>query len=598
MAKFLGFNIPSFGIKQLDVEPPQQNTSFVPKREDDGAIEVSVREQGGIVAGGIQATVYNPEAEFLEQSNLIIKYRNMALHPEVDEAISNICNDAITDGDDRDVVAIRLDGVKLNNKDLSENIKTKISDEFNNVLRLLDFNETGYERFRDWYIDGRIVYHVIIDDKKPKDGIKEVRWIDPCNIKKVREVIKDRDSIGNEIVKGIREYYMYSEKINVSKSNTAKNAQSIYAREIIIKPEAIVNVSSGRFAEDKKTVVGFLHKSIKPLNDLVSMENAAVIYRLTRAPERRIFYIDVGNLPKNKAEQYVSDMMNRYKNTMVYDATTGVVQNANRHMTMLEDFWLPRREGGKGTEITTLAGGQNLGEIQDIEFFQKKLYRSLDIPLSRIAQDARINFGRQTEINRDELNFAKHINRLRKRYTLLFSQLLEKQVVLKKIMTADEWLGICDQIRFEFLEDAYISESKEAEILKARVELASNMEDAIEKGYYSRLWVRLNVLKQTEEEIEEIKKQREEEKAENPEAESDEDDNGDYGKDFNDDNNIPQQDQNADSGDEDAANAEVDQQNREADAEAQRQEVQAKQDMKSQSELADQEERKAKAKRG
>ena len=498
-----------FGVKieRIAKQKEDYNSSFVAPLNRDGALEVELGSPnvGGVLAGGINSYSMNTDPVFRNQIQLIMKYRKMALYPDVDDAITNICNDAITDGADSEIVTMRLDAVKM-----SDTVKKKMQEEFANIQKLLYFNRDGYRIFRDWYIDSKLMYHVIVDDKKKTDGIKELRWINPIYIKKIREVIRDQNNKDQvQLVSQVREYYVYKELFDVV--NAQSQLSKTYKREIIISPESIINVTSGMMNETKRDVIGYLHKAIKPLNDMISMENSAVIYRLTRAPERRIFYIDVGNLPKQKAEQYVTDMMNKYKNKMVYDATSGEVENNNRHMTMLEDFWLPRREGGKGTEITTLQGGQNLGQIEDILFFQKKLFKSLYVPISRMQNESStINFGRQAEVLRDELNFSKFINRLRKNFSDLFIQCLELQLQLKGVMTKQEWINIRDDIRFDFLEDAYLSESKESEVLKSRLETLVLIEPHIGK-YYSKEWVRQNVLKQSEEDIKTLDKKMQDE---------------------------------------------------------------------------------------
>jgi len=490
--EFLGFE-----IKRKQKAKDGVNSSFVPPKNNDGAIEVELNtSSGGVVAGGVHSHLLKYTDDFKSQADVIKRYRKMALQPQVAEAVTNICNDAITDGIDRQSIAVRLDQLNL-----SKTIKDKILEEFGEVLRLLNFNKEGYDRFKDFYIDGRIVYHAIVDKNKLKDGIKELRQIDPLNIRKVREIHKKIEPNGIDFVDNIEEYYLYTEIHGVKRAG-----QQPHRKDIKIHPNSIINVTSGLLSDDKRLTLGQLHYSIKALNDYVSMENSAVIYRLTRAPERRIFYIDVGNLPKSKAEQYVSDMMNRYKNKMVYDSSTGEVENGARHMTMLQDFWLPRREGGKGTEITTLAGGQNLGEITDIEYFLKALYKSLSVPYSRLDTTTRVSFGRQAEIQRDELNFSKFISRQRKRFSELFTSILKIQLILKGIITEIEWDEIEESIHYDYLEDAYITESKETDILMGRLEALNLIEPHIGK-YYSVDWVRRNVLRQSEDEIKTIDKQ-------------------------------------------------------------------------------------------
>jgi hypothetical protein len=412
----------------------------------------------------------------------------MALYPEVESAVEDICNESIVYDDNSRSIELLLDKV-----DLSDNIKDKIQEEFDSVYRLLEFNNRGYEIFRKWYIDGRLYYHVIVEDKKEKQGIKEVRYIDPQKIKKVIETETETNEQGVKIVKEIDEYFTYFE------DDTVKEG-------IRIAPEAICYVTSGLYDSSNQRVISYLHKAIKPLNQLRMIEDAVVIYRISRAPERRVFYIDVGNLPKTKAEQYVRSLMQKYRNKLVYDASTGEIKDDKKHMSMLEDFWLPRREGGKGTEISTLDGGQSLGEMEDVEYFQKKTYQSLNIPLTRMESENEFSMGRASEITRDELKFQRFVDRLRNKFNSLFIFLLKTQCLLKGIMSEDEWNEIDQDINFEYVSDNHFSELKEYEILGERMTILGDVNEYIGK-YFSTEWVRRHVLRQTDDDIKEMDKQ-------------------------------------------------------------------------------------------
>jgi hypothetical protein len=382
---------------------------------------------------------------------------------------------------------------------ISDNIKMKVRDEFDEVLRLLNFDEKGHDIFRRWYVDGRIYFHKVIDPKSPRKGLTEIRYIDPRKIKKVREVTKKRDTKGKgvEMVEATAEWFVYNEK-GISAANTNAGLK--------ISADSITYVTSGVIDQTKNMVMGHLHKAIKPTNQLRMIEDAVVIYRIVRAPERRIFYVDVGNLPKVKAEAYLRDVMARYRNKLVYDASTGEVRDDRKHMSMLEDFWLPRREGAKGTEVSTLSGGQNLGEISDVEYFQKKLYQSLNVPMSRLDSDNGFNMGRAAEITRDELKFTKFVQRLRKRFTQVFNDVLKTQLVLKGIITIEDWAKIKEHIQYTFLKDGYFAELKNAEMLRERLSLAQEVGPYVGK-YYSVEYVRKNILQQTDEDILEIDRQ-------------------------------------------------------------------------------------------
>jgi len=472
--------------------------SFTPKQNDDGAIEVA--------PGGAYGTYVDLSGSVRNEAELVTKYREMALHPECDAAIDEIINETISIGEE-DLVKIDLDKVKL-----ADPIKDKIQEEFTNVLTLLDFNNYAYDIVRRWYIDGRLFYHTIIDEKDPKAGLKEVRYIDPRKIRKIREVVRkrvDNQNPGDATVpKTVNEYFMYNDRgFNVGNKTVASQPQTVGLR---IAKDSILYVTSGITDTSGSMVLSYLHIAIKPLNQLRTLEDALVIYRLSRAPERRIWYIDVGNLPKIKAEQYVRDIMVKHKNRLVYDAATGDIKDDRKFMTMLEDYWLPRREGGRGTEVTTLPGGQTLGQMDDVLYFQKRFFGALHVPISRLNPDALFSVGRATEITRDELKFAQFIIRLRNKFSSLFLGLLEKQVVLKGIMSIEEWQDISKKIRFDFSKDNYFTELKTAEITSNRTQLALSMQELV-GIYYSHEQIRKDVLQQNDEDIKEIDAQIEKE---------------------------------------------------------------------------------------
>ena len=437
---------------------------------------------------------------------LIKKYREIALHPECDSAIDDIINESISS--DLDFAPVNIE---LSNLEVGDKIKKQVREEFRLILKLLDFDKKCHDIFRRWYIDGRMHYHKMIDFENPQEGIKELRYIDALKIKKVREVVKKKATIDN-VEKGpngekfdygeVLEYYMYF----------PHGYKAQQAKGLKIANDAICSVNSGLMDHNRNTVLSFLHKAIKSVNQLRMIEDSLVIYRLSRAPERRIFYIDVGNLPKMKAEQYLREVMNRYRNKLVYDSATGEVRDDRKHMSMLEDFWLPRREGGRGTEITTLPGGQNLGELEDVKYFQKKLYKSLNIPLSRLEQESSFTIGRTNEITRDELKFAKFVGRLRKKFSELFHDLLKTQLVLKGIMTLDDWEELKENIQYDFIFDNHFTELKDNELLTERLNSVGMIEPYLGK-YFSAEYVRKQVLHFTDEEIEEMDIQIEKEKS-------------------------------------------------------------------------------------
>jgi len=423
---------------------------------------------------------------------LIRRYRDIAQQPECDSAIEDIINEGIVANEKDQAVAIELDRLILSKK-----IKDRIHEEFDVVLQLLDFDTKGHDIFRRWYVDGRLFYHKVIDQKNPKKGVQELRYIEPKKIRRVKEIKKDvKKGTSVELVTKVNEYYLYNDK--GLKTGTTEG--------IKISPDSITYVPSGLIDQNKGHVLSYLHKAIKPVNQLRMIEDALVIYRISRAPERRIFYIDVGNLPKQKAEQYLKDVMNRYRNKLVYDATTGEIRDDRNQMSMLEDFWLPRREGGRGTEITTLPGGSNLGEIDDIQYFKKKLFQSLNVPISRLEAEAGFSLGRSTEITRDELKFTKFVQRLRKKFTPLFTDILKTNLILKGVITLEDWTSINQHIQYDFLQDGHFAELKRAELMEDRINALGNIESYI-GTFFSKEWVQKNVLNLSDREIDEMQKQ-------------------------------------------------------------------------------------------
>lgn len=480
-----------FGFEFRRKKVEEALPSFAPKDTDDGALVIS--------AGGSFGTYVDLDGTVRTEAELVTKYREMALQPECDSAIDEIVNETMSI-DEKEIVKIELDQLE----DIPERIKKVIRDEFLNILNILDFNRHAYEIYRRWYVDGRLYYHVLIDEKDPKAGIKEVRYVDPRKIRKVREVAKKRvrgdtgSSTEAVITKTQNEYYIYNDKgFNYGNKTVGPTTNGLR-----IAKDAVLHVTSGLTDTNGTMVLSYLHKAIKALNQLRTLEDALVIYRLARAPERRIWYIDVGNLPKMKAEQYVRDIMAKHKNRLIYDADTGNIRDDRKFMTMLEDYWLPRREGGKGTEVTTLPGGQTLGQMDDVLYFQKKFFQTLNVPVNRLNSDALFSLGRATEVTRDELKFARFISRLRGKFSMLFIKMLEKQLVLKQIMTIEDFNNIAADIKFDFAKDNYFSELKDGEILDNRINLARNMQDMVGK-YYSQEWLRKNILQQSDDDIEE-----------------------------------------------------------------------------------------------
>ena len=479
MAELFGFQI----TRVKKTEDPKQ--SFTTTQADDGTQTVA--------AGGYFGQYLDMEGTAKSEADLIRRYREISLHPECDMAVEDIVNEAVVANELKEAVRVNTDNLPYG-KDIR-----RIESEFSDILKLMNFNTKGHDIFRRWYVDGRIYYQKIIDRTSPTLGITELKYIDPRKIKKIREVRKTRPEGAKnlEIVDEFVEYYLFNEK-GVSGTTSGGGVK--------IAPDTIAFCPSGLVDQQKNIVMSYLHKAIKPVNQLRMIEDAVVIYRIARAPERRIFKIDVGNLPKVKAEQYLRDVMARYRNKLVYDASTGEIRDDRNYMSMLEDFWLPSREGGRGTDISTLPGGQNLGEIADIEYFQKKLYRSLNVPVSRLESTQGFNLGRASEITRDELKFTKFVQRLRKKFTELFNDLLKTQLILKKVISEEDWHTISHNLQYDFLQDGHFAELKQSEMMRERIQLVNEMRDMVGK-YFSVEYMRKNVLKQSESEIAEMDKQ-------------------------------------------------------------------------------------------
>ena len=485
--KLFGFTLGRDDVVQKQ-NPEQPSFALPTETMDDGAVTITQNAHYG--------TYVDLEGSVRNEIELVSRYREMANHPELEMAIDDIVNEAITHDESGRTLDIVLDKLKQ-----PDTIKKKIAEEFENILKLLNFSNLADDLFKRWYIDGRIYYHIVVDEEKPKEGIQELRYIDPRKIRKVREIKKGQDpKTGALIIKSLAEYYVYNDRGTVTQSYTS----SVNAG-LRIAPESILNVNSGLMDSKNTFVISYIHKAIKPLNQLRMIEDAVVIYRVSRAPERRVFYIDVGNLPKGKAEQYLRDVMIKYKNKIVYDAATGEVRDDRKHMSMLEDFWLPRREGGKGTEITTLAAGQNLGELADVVYFRQKLLNALNVPISRLEpqQGGMIGLGRTTEVTRDEVKFAKFVARLRNKFSQIFDYALRTQLSLKGICSVEEWDNFKEDIYYEFKKDNNFTEMREAELLKERMSVLQLVDPYIGK-YYSLNWVKQNILQFTEEEIEKM----------------------------------------------------------------------------------------------
>ena len=494
MARLFGFS-----IEDNDKNPPGVVSPIPPSNQDGSEHYVS---------SGFYGSYVDIEGKYKNENDLIRRYRSMALYPECDSAIEDVVNEAIVSDTNDSPISIELSNLKA-----SDGIKKKVRDEFKYILELLDFDKKAHEIFRNWYIDGRLYYNKVIDQKNPQNGIQELRYIDSSKMRYIRQLKKkgkdgtqnlrnnlDRDNPTTYNYPEIEEFFIYNPGSSTSSGGYGAINQS--TKGVRMTRDSVTYCTSGLVDRNKGTTLSWLHKSIKPLNQLMMIEDSLVIYRLSRAPERRIFYIDVGNLPKQKAEQYLRDVMMRYRNKLVYDANTGEVRDDKKFMSMMEDFWLPRREGGRGTEITTLPGGQNLGEITDINYFQKKLYRALNVPESRIQGDTGFSMGRSSEILRDEVKFSKFVGRLRKRFSDMFNDMLKTQLILKNIVTPEDWETMADHIQYDFLYDNHFAELKETELSTERINLAQLYEPYIGK-YFSNDYIRRNVLRQSDQEIEE-----------------------------------------------------------------------------------------------
>ena len=493
-----------FGF-QINRKPGNKGQSPVPPNADDAI---------AVAAGGYYGTYVETDNQSRNEFELIRRYRDMAIHPEVDSAVDEVVNEFVVSDLNDSPVEINLDNLTV-----SVGVKNKIRAEFDHIKKLLNFDQRAHEIVRSWYIDGRIFYHKVIDLDNPKKGLLELRYIDPMKIKKVRQKLgeaKNKDAVTRAAVKGTAleheygtfvDYYLYNPKGFYKGGVLGPIGDMSLSQGIKIAVDAITYIPSGLQDLNKRMVMSFLHKAIKSLNQLRMIEDALVIYRLSRAPERRIFYIDVGNLPKIKAEQYLRDVMSRYRNKLVYDANTGEMRDDKKHMSMLEDFWLPRREGGRGTEITTLPGGQNLGELKDVEYFKKKLYNSLNLPPSRLTDDNKgFNLGKTTEVLRDEIKFTKFIGRLRKRFSELFQDLVKTQLILKGVITPEDWDEMKEHIQYDYLFDNHFNELKEIEMMNARMQAVTQMDPFVGK-YYSIEFVRRNILNQKDQEYKDITKQ-------------------------------------------------------------------------------------------
>lgn len=490
MVALFGFEI---SRKKKEEQQEEQARSFALPQNDDGAVTIQ--------SGAYYGTYVDLDGIVRNEIELITRYRDMSMQPEIENAIDDIVNEAIVHDDHGHAVELNMDDLKI-----PQATKKKIADEFDRILKLLNFGNMGHEVFRRWYVDGRMFYHIILDPTNPKNGITEVRYIDPRRIRKIREVQKVKDPrTGIDVISQINEYYLYNERGMIG-------AHSNLGAKIAI--DSVVNVNSGLMDSKRAMVLSYLHKAIKPLNQLRMVEDATVIYRLSRAPERRIFYVDVGNMPTIKAEQYLKDIMTKYRNKLVYDATTGEIKDDRKHLSMLEDFWLPRREGSKGTEITTLPGGQNLGKMEDVEYFEKKLYKALGVPITRLENQQGGILGRTTEITRDELKFTKFIQRIRNKFATLFDDLLRVQLITKGIVSEEEWKEWKEEIFYDFNKDNNFTELKEAELLQNRV-MILQLVDPFVGRYFSMDWVKRHVLQMDDDEIEEIAQQIADEQAAN-----------------------------------------------------------------------------------
>jgi len=482
------YRLLGFEIKRAKKKEEDKSQSIVPPTDEDGAGYITATGAGHY---GQYVDIDGDKAK--DNHQLIMKYRSASMNPEVDMAIEEITNESMSLGERESIVDLITDKVETSDK-----IKKLMKEEFDNIVSLLNFNDNGPDIFKRWYIDGRLVHHIIVDENNPKAGIQELRFMDAALVRKVREVKYKKDqATGVKLVDKVSEYFMYQEKPG--------NQQSA----VRLTPDSVSYVTSGLLDESRKKVVSYLHKALKPINQLRMMEDSLVIYRLARAPERRIFYVDIGNLPKGKAEEYMKSIMTKYRNKLVYDTNTGDIKDDRKHMSMLEDFWLPRKEGGRGTEITTLPGGENLGQIDDIVYFQKRLYRALNVPVNRLEQEAQFSLGRSTEISRDEVKFQKFIDKLRKKFSKLFLQLLKKQLLLKGVITEEDWNNWKNNIIVDYITDSHFSELKENEVIREKVQTLDMVSQYV-GDYFTKDWVYRNILQYNDDDIKELEKAQEE----------------------------------------------------------------------------------------
>jgi hypothetical protein len=509
MAEQNGITLFGFEIKRKKDLAKEKLQSIVPPTDEDGA--------GYVTAAGAHYGHYididnNDYAK--DNVQMIRRYRGLSMHPEVDAAIEEIVNEAISTSELKSSLALNMDQVE----GVSEQIEKSIKQEFEHIVSMLNFNDYGHDMFKRYYIDGRMVHHLVVNEDNPREGIQEIRAIDAAKIRKVKQVKSKKDPLtGAKIIENVDEFFIYEEKPGQQASG------------VKLTLDSVSYVTSGLLDENRKKVVSYLHKAMKPINQLRMMEDSLVIYRLARAPERRIFYIDVGNMPRGKAEEYMKNIQTKYRNKLVYDANTGAIRDDRKHMSMLEDFWLPRREGGRGTEISTLPGGENLGQIDDIIYFQKRMYRSLNVPINRLEQEQQFSLGRTTEINRDEIKFQKFIDRLRRRFSTLFLNTLSKQLILKGIVTQEDWDNWKNDIVVDFIRDNHFTEMRDTEIMRERLQTMDMIQQYVGE-FYSKEWVMKNVLMLDDEEIEKMKEQIQDEIAsgevENPADQTDGENNG------------------------------------------------------------------------
>ena len=475
-----------FGFEITRAKDNKTLASPVPPRDDDGAGYVTATSAGSHYGHYINMDGDDSK----DNAQLILKYRGSAMHPEADAAIEDIVNESITANELKPSVSLNLDNVPVSNA-----IKKQMVEEFEKIFNMLNFKELGHDIFRRWYVDGRLYHHLVVDENNLGAGIQEIRYIDAAKMRKVKQVKSKKDPLtGAKLVEKVNEFYIFQEKPG------AQNAG------VKMTLDSISYITSGLLDEQRKKIVSYLHKALKPMTQLRMMEDSLVIYRLARAPERRMFYIDVGNLPRGKAEQYMNDIMAKYRNKLVYDAKTGEIRDDRKHMSMLEDFWLPRREGGRGTEISSLPGGENLGQIEDVIYFQKRLYRSLNVPMNRLEQEQQFSLGRATEISRDELKFQKFIDRLRNRFSNLFYDILKKQLIMKNVITEEDWNTWKNKVTVDYLRDNHFAELKEAELLREKIQSLDQVSQYV-GDYFSKGWVQKNILLMDDETIENMEKE-------------------------------------------------------------------------------------------